>query len=380
MAETLLTLRDVTVHHGEHVALQHASLEVYTGDVLALIGPNGAGKSTLLRVMGMLQRPDNGEVLFRGQNALNGNQLELRRRIATVFQEPLLLNATVYQNAALGLKLRGISQVEIDRRLGLWLERLGIAHLTARSARTLSGGEAQRTSLARALVLEPELLLLDEPFAALDPSSREALLRDFQGIVKETGITTAFVTHDRHEAFALANRVGVLNQGDLLQLGSRENVFLRPETESVAEIVGIENRLAGVVETSDGDYVTIKINDGRVHAKGYFRAGTKVVACIRPEEVSLSLGYCEANDLNRLTGKVIAVSPGMTHHRISLDCRGFNLIALVDRKESFDLNLSEGDEMTAIFSPTAVHVIDDKKDRRDRGRSLGGHLTVVPPP
>jgi len=362
VAETLLTLRDVTVYHGEHVALQRASLEIYTGDVLALIGPNGAGKSTLLRVMGMLQRPDNGTVLFRGQNALNGNPLELRRRIATVFQEPLLLNATVHQNAALGLKLRGISRAEIDRRLGLWLERLGIAHLTARSARTLSGGEAQRTSLARALVLEPELLLLDEPFSALDPGSREALLRDFQGIVKETGITTAFVTHDRHEAFALAIRVGVLNQGYLLQLDSRENVFLRPETESVAEIVGIENRLAGVVETSDGGYVTIKINDGRVHAKGRFSAGTKVVACIRPEEVSLSLAHCEANDLNRLIGKVIAVSPGMTHHRIGLDCRGFSLIALVDRKESFDLNLSEGDEMTAVFGPAAVHVIRDEKD------------------
>ena len=361
MAETLLTLRDVAVHHGGHVALQCASLEVYTGDVLALIGPNGAGKSTLLRVMGMLQRPDKGSVLFRGENALDGNSLELRRRIATVFQEPLLLNATLYQNAALGLKLRGVASPEIDRRLGPWLERLGIAHLTARSARTLSGGEARRTSLVRALVLEPELLLLDEPFSALDPGSREALLRDFQGIVKEMGITTAFVTHDRHEAFALANRVGVLNQGDLLQLDSRENVFLRPETESVAEIVGIENRLAGVVETSDGDYVTIKISDGRVHAKGRFGAGTKVVACVRPEEVSLTLATCGAQDSNRLTGKVIAVSPGMTHHRISLDCRGFNLIALVDRKESFDLNLSEGDEMTAAFSPAAVHVIRDEK-------------------
>ena len=363
MAESLLILREVTVHHGEHVALQGASLEVHKGDVLALIGPNGAGKSTLLRVMGMLQRPDHGEVLFRGENALNGNPLELRRRIATVFQEPLLLNATVYQNAALGLKLRGIGRTEIDRRLGPWLQSLGIAHLAARSARTLSGGEAQRTSLARALVLEPELLLLDEPFSALDPASRGALLRDFQRIVKETGITTVFVTHDRDEAFALGNRVGVLNQGYLVQLDSRENVFLRPETEAVAEIVGIENRLAGVVEASDGDHVTIRIKDVRIHGKGRFSAGTKVVGCIRPEEVSLSLAHCEANDLNRLTGKVIAVSPGMIHHRINLDCSGFNLIALVERKESFDLNLSEGDKLAVVFSPTAVHVISDNKDR-----------------
>jgi tungstate transport system ATP-binding protein len=362
VAETLLALRDIAVLHGEHVALQVAVLNVHRGEVLAIIGPNGAGKSTLLRVMGMLQRPDNGTVLFRGQNALNGNSLELRRRIATVFQEPLLLNATVHQNAALGLKLRGISHAEIDRRLRPWLQRLGIEHLAARSARTLSGGEAQRTSLARALVLEPALLLLDEPFSALDPTSREALLGDFQCIVKETGITTVFVTHDRQEAFALANRVGVLNQGYMLQLDSRESVFLRPESKSVAEIVGIENRLAGVVETSDGDYVTIKTSDGRVQAKGRFGAGTKVVACIRPEEVSLSPTHCEASDLNRLRGKVIAVLPGMTHHRISLDCRGFNLIALVDRKESFDLNLSEGDEMTTVFSPAAVHVIRDEKD------------------
>jgi tungstate transport system ATP-binding protein len=363
VAETLLALRDIAVHHGEHVALQVAALDVHRGEVLAIIGPNGAGKSTLLRVMGMLQRPHNGTVVFRGQNALNGNSLELRRRVATVFQEPLLLNATVHQNAALGLKLRGISHAEINRRLGPWLQRLGIEHLAARSARTLSGGEAQRTSLARALVLEPALLLLDEPFSALDPTSREALLVDFQCIVKETGVTTVFVTHDRQEAFALANRVGVLNQGYMLQLDSRESVFLRPESESVAEIVGVENRLAGVVEISDGDYVTIRINDGRVHAKGRFSAGTKVVACIRPEEVSFSLARCEANDLNRLTGKVIAVSPGMTHHRISLDCGGCNLIALVDRKEAFGLNLSEGHEVAAMFSPTAVHIIGDKRDR-----------------
>jgi tungstate transport system ATP-binding protein len=360
VAETLLTLRNIAVRHAKRKTLQVATLEVHRGEVLAIIGPNGAGKSTLLRVMGVLQRPEQGAVLFRGRNALNGDALDLRRRIATVFQEPLLLNATVHENASLGLKLRGMRRVEIDRRLLPWLERLGIAQLAERSARTLSGGEAQRTSLARALVLEPELLLLDEPFSALDPATREALLRDFERIVQETGITTVFVTHDRQEAFALADRVAVLNEGSLLQLDSRENVFLRPDSEPVAEIVGVENRLPGVVETAAEQCLRIAINGATIRAGGSFDAGTKVVACIRPEEVSL-LRNSEVTDLNRLDGRLIAATPGMTHHRIALRCGGFDVIALVDRKRYSDLAVAEGDEVAAVFSPAAVHVIRDRK-------------------
>jgi tungstate transport system ATP-binding protein len=360
VAETLLTLRNIAVQHAKRTTLQVAMLEVHRGEVLAIIGPNGAGKSTLLRVMGMLQRPHQGAVLFRGRDALNGEPLDLRRRIATVFQEPLLLNATVHENAALGLKLRGIHRAEIARRLQPWLERLGIAQLAARSARTISGGEAQRTSLARALVLEPELLLLDEPFSALDPATRETLLRDFERIVKETGITTVFVSHDRQEAFALADRVAVLDGGNLLQLDSRENVFLRPDSELVAEIVGVENRLAGVVKTSAGQCLSIAISDATIRARGSLDAGTRVVACIRPEEVSL-LRNSQATDLNRLDGQVIAVSPGMTHHRIALRCSGFHVIALVDRQRCSDLAVSEGDEVAAVFSPAAVHVIRNQK-------------------
>jgi len=361
VAQTLLALRDVVVRYGALGALQVPSLDVATDDMLAIIGPNGAGKSTLLRVMGLLQRPSAGTVLFRGGNGHDGDPVQIRRRIATVFQESLLLNATVYENAALGLKLRGVSKDEIDTRLRPWLDRLGIAHLGARSARTLSGGEAQRTSLARALVLEPELLLLDEPFAGLDPASREALQHDFQRIVKEMHVTTVLITHDRDEAFALAERVGVLKAGHLLQLGSREEVFLRPKTDSVAEIVGIENRLAGVVEGSDGDCSVIAINGARIYARGEFKTETRVVVCIRSEDVSLVSVSCETKNINRCNGKIFEVVSGRRHHRVSVDCGSFHLVAVLDRKRGAEQVLMEGDEATAVFSSAAVHVIGAEK-------------------
>lgn len=356
MAATLLALHDVVVRYGDAASLQIAALDLHAGQVLAIVGPNGSGKSTLLRVIGLLQRPTGGTVLFRGEDALNGKSLRLRRRIGTVFQEPLLLNATVYDNAALGLKLRRVSARDIERRLAPWLERLGIAHLAARSARTLSGGEAQRTSLARALALDPELLLLDEPFAALDPASREGLLRDFQRILRDNKITTVFVTHHREEAFGLAGRVGVLHQGRLLQIGSREDVFRRPVSETAAEIVGVENRLPGVVEDCTSDLANIRVNQNRFKVAGRFTPGARVIVCLRPEDIVIGRKNSEGSNSNRFTGQVTGISIGVMHHRITLDCGGIQIVALMGR-DHCGLQIAENDRVTATFSFSAGHII-----------------------
>jgi tungstate transport system ATP-binding protein len=359
MAETLVTLRDILVSYGDAVTLRIAALDVQSREVLAIIGPNGGGKSTLLRVMGLLQRPNSGTVLFRGEHSFDGNSLRLRRRIATVFQEPLLVNATVYENAALGLQLRGAAGRDIARRLEPWLERLGIAHLRQRSARSLSGGEAQRTSLARALVLEPEILLLDEPFSALDPASREALLRDFQPIIRDSGITTVFVTHDRNEAFGLAGRVGVLHQGRLLQIGAREDVFRRPASEAVAEIVGVENLLPGVVEDCKEEWTIVRVNQNRFKVAGRFKPGAKVVVCLRQEDVMISRGSRETSNSNRLMGSITSLSPGVMLQRVALNCGGMRVVALTDRRVCLGLGLAEGEKVTATFSYSAAHLIVD---------------------
>jgi len=361
VAETLLTLRDVAVHHGDHIVLRRVSLEVCRGDVLALIGPNGAGKSTLLRVMGMLLRPDNGTVILRGQDALDGNLLELRRRIANVFQEPLLLNASVYNNAALGLKLRKVNSREIERRLRPWLERLGIGRLASRTVRTLSGGEAQRTSLARALVLDPELLLLDEPFSGLDQPTRDALLDDLQEILRGTGTTTVFVTHDRNEAFSLASRIGVMARGELLQSGPTPEVFKCPLTDEVAEIVGIENRITGVVEKSKGRVAIVRIDGGKIYVTSYSKPGTCVTMYIRADKVTVSpLNEKSApvDGPNTFKAMVTKVWPVISDYRLVVQLGKTELIARPEQTIVRDFHPCLGEDVKVSFSAEAVHVID----------------------
>jgi len=363
MAEALLTLQRVLVRYGDATILEVPSLSVRPGEVLAVIGPNGAGKSTLLRVMGLLEQATKGKVYFHGEEVVQEDALPLRRRMASVFQEPLLLNASVYENAALGLKLRGLDRSSAEQRVLPWMERLGIAHLARRPARSLSGGEAQRTSLARALVLDPELLLLDEPFSALDPPTREGLLLDLESILRETGITTVFVTHDRDEAFMFGDRVAVLIGGRLLQVGPTAEVFAQPVNEEVAHFVGVDTKISAVVETAAEGLARVRFNGGRAEVVGNFQPGERVLLCLRPEDITLGLPGSEdlkSSARNRLAGRVAKITPWGSHYRVALDCGGSRLVAFITRPSFLDLELRARDEVVASFKATAVHVLKRK--------------------
>ena len=360
MAAATLALRDISVQHGVANTLQIAALDITPGEIVAVIGPNGAGKSTLLRVMGLLEKPTSGKVYFHGEEASRKNSLVMRRCIASVFQEPLLLNASVFDNAALGLKLRGLGHSQIEKQLRPWLERLSIAHLTSRPARTLSGGEAQRTSLARAFALEPQLLLLDEPFSALDAPTRDNLLLDLREILTGTRITTVMVTHDLQEAAVLGHRIGVLNQGKLLQLASQAEVLRHPANEEIAALVGVENRISGVVEAVANGTSVVRFNVGTANVMGSFTRGARVTVCVRPEDISLtrvSAADLDSNAANRIKAQVARVIPWMAQYRISLRCGTDPLVALLTRSRFTELELREGDEVLASFGSTAVHVI-----------------------
>lgn len=225
MSGTVLAVKDVVMIKAKRMILNVPSLELKRGEVLALMGHNGAGKSTLLQVLALLQKPTKGEVYFCGQVVRRQDKLRVRRKMAAVLQEPLLLDTTVFKNVAVGLQLRNYPKSEINRLVNSWLDRVGILHLAKQPVHTLSGGEAQRVSLARALVLDPQVLFLDEPFSALDTPTKESLLDDLREILEENRITAVFVTHDYREIPKLADRVIELANGDIIQEGLPDEVL-----------------------------------------------------------------------------------------------------------------------------------------------------------
>jgi thiamine transport system ATP-binding protein len=235
-----LQVEDVVVGFAERRVLDAVSLEVADGEVLAVLGPSGSGKTTLLRVIAGLERPDAGRVLLDGRDL--ADVPVHRRGIGLVFQDHALFeHRDVAANVAFGLRMRGASRDEIARRVAELLELVGLTGLEHRAVTTLSGGERQRVALARALAPDPRLLLLDEPLGSLDRRLRDRLLEDLGSLFDEVGVTAVYVTHDQGEAFELGDRVAVLRDGRIVQVGTADELWARPADEDVARFLGLAN-------------------------------------------------------------------------------------------------------------------------------------------
>ncbi|OGO12767.1 MAG: hypothetical protein A2032_04275 [Chloroflexi bacterium RBG_19FT_COMBO_49_13] len=358
MTETILSVKDLLVKRSEQTVLQVNSLDIQQGEVLAVIGPNGAGKSTLLLVLGRLLQPLCGQVYFRGKPIEQEDALTYRRRIALVLQEPLLMHQSVFDNVAAGLKFRSLPRAEVKRRTDEWLNRLEIAHLSNRPAHRLSGGEAQRASLARAFALQPELLLLDEPFSALDAPTRVRLLQDLHTLLSQTSITTVFITHDLDEALLLGDRVAVLLGGVLRQVGRPQDVFTAPSDGDVAAFVGVETVIAGNVTASQNGQIIVEADGLHLEAVGDVPTGTRVLFCLRPEDITLSHPESAmiSSARNRLKGRILRMTPSGPLVRVVVDC-GLPVVALITRGSANEMKLTEGQQVTATFKATAVHLI-----------------------
>ena len=350
----ILEARDLRVIRAGREVVRMSGLGINEGETLAVLGPNGAGKTTLLLALAALL-PAAGEIRFRGTRV--ADPLAFRRRIAVVFQRPLLLDRSVRENAELGLALRGVADRARRDRTSDALARLGIAHLAERPALGLSGGEAQRVSIARAIAVEPEILFLDEPFAALDAPSRESLIADLARVLRARRVTTVLVTHDRDEALSLADRIAVLLDGRVRQLDAAERVFASPADPEVAAFVGVENVLPAQVESLSADLTTLRVAGHLIEVTAEPPAGEDFpLLCVRPDDVVISRDASTTSARNSFPGTIVRLEPIGRRVRIVLDC-GFPLIANVTVRSARDLRLADGDTVTASFKATLPHLL-----------------------
>ena len=344
-------------YEGRHV-LRNTTLRVDAGEVFALIGPTGAGKTTLLRLLGLLELPASGQIYFDGIDVTHSrhHRLDARRRMSFVQQKPIVFSMSVYDNVTCGLKWRHEKKEVIRSKVESALESVGMAEYKNRSAKTLSGGETQRVAIARALVIEPEVLILDEPTANLDPVSISRIEEILEQIIRERRTTIVMATHDMFQGQRLAGRIGVLINGEMLQVGSHNEVFWSPENADVANFVGMENILAGLVLKQDDGLIDVDLGGNIIQGMAGNAVGDKVSVLVRPEDVTLSLAKETTSARNILIGSIsrtVSVGPLV---RTELDC-GFPLIALVTRRSAQELELSVGKQIYASFKATATHVI-----------------------
>jgi molybdate transport system ATP-binding protein len=334
------------------------------GSILVLFGPSGAGKTTMLRQLAGLERPDAGTIRFGGDVWCDTAQRiwcpPQQRRVGLVFQEPTLFpHLTVRENIHYGVGVRPgsarSSEVGVEE-----IERmLGIEDLANRRPGALSGGEAQRVALARALAPAPQLLLLDEPFAALDAPTRLRLRRDVRALLQATATPAILVTHDRVEALAMGDLVAVVIAGRVRQVGPVSLVFSRPADAAIAASLGVEAVLPARVTGSSDGVVMVAVGDVSLHVaeREPMAAGADVYACIRAEDVTLETRRAgQASTRNHLTARVVAIASEGPIDRVTLDC-GFALDALITHRSREELQLAPGAHVTAAIKATSIHLI-----------------------
>lgn len=336
--------------------LEDISFEIKRGEYFVIVGPSGAGKTIIIEAIAGLHRPDRGRILVRGQDVTT--LPPEKRRISLVYQDySLFPHLNVFENVAYGLRRLGRPKDEIEREVGKMLERFGITSLKDRNPLTLSGGEQQRVAIARSIIVNPEILLMDEPFSALDPVSRDSFISDIKLIQLEEGLTIVQVSHSRDEVYALADRIAVIIDGKMECIGGLGDIFDRPATIKTAKFTGIENMLKGAVVSKENGLAVINVSGIEITAVTDMEAGEKVMACIKGTDITLLKGYGEDSSArNRFLGKVADIHFNGPVARIGIDC-GFYIVAVITDRSVNELGIKKGQDIGISFKATEVHVI-----------------------
>ncbi len=347
---------------GANVVLNGIDLEVKQGELLTLLGPSGCGKSTTLNLIAGFLDADRGEVHIKGNNVTKVPPY--KRDLGMVFQTySLFPHMTVYENLSFGLKLRKVSKAEQKKKISKALELVKMSGLENRYPRELSGGQRQRVAISRALVVEPELLLLDEPLSNLDAKLRHELRAEIKRLQKEIGVTTIFVTHDQEEALSMSDRVVVMNAGKIEQISTPTEIYNHPKTEFVFQFIGKSNCFEGNVSAVDKRKVSVKIGPDITHVDANnimgndsdLKNGDEVKLYIRPEKLQIvSLDEKSTSPLDFQHAKISQINYLGTSWEINVLLHGKSIQVLTS---AFDSSWQNGSEVLIGWSPSEVMLV-----------------------
>jgi spermidine/putrescine transport system ATP-binding protein len=345
--DTVIGIEHVTKRFGEFVAVDDAHFDIRRGEFFSMLGPSGCGKTTTLRMIAGFEQPTEGEIRLEGEDV--SRVPPYKRNVNTVFQQYALFpHLTVEANVAFGLQAKKVAKPEIAKRVAELLGVVRLADFGRRKPAQLSGGQQQRVALARALVNYPSALLLDEPLGALDLKLRQAMQLELKRIQREVGITFVFVTHDQEEALTMSDRIAVMSDGRVEQIGTPEEIYHQPASEFVAGFIGMANLLPATIREASGDRATATLGDGSVveaPAVAGLAAGTPGTFMIRPERMHLSVG---GEGLEAKVVDLVFQGPLVRFELATED--GATLVAHVGPDDDLPL-LRPGDPVRVVWDP-----------------------------
>lgn len=366
----MVYLKSLSKRFGQKSVIQDLSLEIRAGERFILLGRSGCGKTTLLRMLAGFERPDRGSILIAGEDVVS---LPVERRpVGFIFQRYALFpHMTVYDNIAAGPRIRQIPEPEIARKIGELLEITHLKGLSDAYPGRLSGGESQRVAIARAIINRPKILLLDEPLSALDASLRQGLREELKEMQAAFGITFLFVTHDQEEAMSLATRMGILENGRLLQVGTPSELYNRPESPFVAGFLGAVNRLSGTVEQQDENSTLVVLGgDLKIHCKTVTkRPLEQAVTCfIRPEKMVFGSENKSGPDWNRIDALIVEKTflGNQTLYKAKLQNGQSCIVPMRHDSNAGDIRSFQTGERVSIHFSSKDVMLFDKTDTPER--------------
>lgn len=347
--------QDLTKKYGEKYALKNVNVKVERGDFLALAGPSGSGKTTFLRLLDFLEEPTSGKIIFDNIEALcsEKEKLSLRRRIGMVFQQSIMFNTTVYNNVAYPLKVRGIKN-NIAEKVNEALELVGLKGFEKRNALTLSGGEMQRVSLAQALVFEPELLLLDEPTANLDPRNTSIIEEIISKVNRDRKVTVVMATHNLSQAERLAFKIAILYEGRIVEVKDAKEAFSKP-SDFLASFANVWNVYPGKAAPLEEGLSLIDLGEG-VKIEALTQKKGFVTVFIKPDEIIVSTVPIQSSARNVLKGKIIEITDLNNQVQIKVNA-GKDFTAILTKKSFKDMKLNIDSQVYLSFKASSIHVI-----------------------